>query len=70
MKESTAVDRRFSLKNILESIVDAFIIVFPYFINSDRPASDITCFTDIYLRVKGTEHKLGIRYFVIFEKAD
>ena len=52
------------------SIIGAFIIVFPLFKNSYRPASDMTCFTDIYLRVKRTEHKLGIRYFVICAKAD
>ena len=70
MEKSTAVDRRFSVKKFLDSILDAFIIVFPYFKNSYRPASDMTCSTDIYLRVKRTEHKLGIRYFVICSKAD
>ena len=62
--------KKFSVKKFLNSIVDAFIMVFPYFKNSYRLASDMTCFTDIYLRVKRTEHKLGIRYFVICAKAD
>ena len=69
MEKLTVVDRRFFVKKFLDSITGAFIIVFPYFKNSYRPATDMTCFTDIYVRVK-TEYKLGIRYFVICTKAD
>ena len=58
MEKSTAVSRRFSVKKFWDSI-----IVFPFFKNSYRPASDMTCFTDIYLRVKRAEHKLSIKYF-------
>ena len=70
MEKSMSVDKRFSVKKFLDSIVDALIIVFPYFINSYRPTSDMACFTDINLRVKRTEHELGIRYFIICAKAD
>ena len=70
MEKSTAVDRRFSGKKVLDSMIDAFLIVFPFFRKSCRPASDMTCFTDIYLRVKRTERKLGMRYFIICAKAD
>ena len=50
MEKPTAVDRRFSVKR--DSMIGAFLIVFLFFKNSYRPASDMTCFTDIYLRLK------------------
>ena len=56
-EKSTVVNQRFSLKKFLESMIGAFLIVFPFFKNSYRPASDMTCFNEIYLRVKRTEHK-------------
>ena len=56
-EKSTVVNQGFSLKKFLESMIGAFQIVFPFYKNSYRPASDMTCFTDIYLRVKRTEHK-------------
>ena len=46
-----------------------FLIVLPFFKNSYRPASDMTFLTDIYIKVKTTEHKWGIRCFVICTKA-
>ena len=70
IEKSMVVNRRFSIKKFLDSIIGAFIIVFPFLKNNYKPASDMTCFTDSYLTVKRTEHKWGIRYFVICEKAD
>ena len=57
MEKSTAVDRRFSVNNFLDSMIGAFLMVFPSFKKSCRPASDMTCFTDVYLKVKRKEHK-------------
>ena len=57
MELSTIVDWRFSVKKLLESMTGAFLIVFPFLKNSYTPVSDMTCFIDIYLRVKRTEHK-------------
>ena len=48
----------------------AFLIVFPFFKNSYRPASEMTCFTDIYLRVGRKEHKGDMKHFVICAKAN
>ena len=56
-EKSTVVNREFSLKKFLESMIGAFQIVVPFYKNSYRPTSDMTCFTDIYLRVKRIEHK-------------
>ena len=66
MEKWTAVDWRFSVKKS----IGAFLIVFLFIKNSYRPASDMTYFIDIYLRVKRTEHKGDIRYFIICAKAD
>ena len=54
MEKSTVVNRRFSVKKFLDSMIGAFLMVFPCFKNSYRPVSDMTFFTDIYLRVKRT----------------
>ena len=70
MEKSTALNGRFSVKRFLDFLIDAFLIVFPYFKDSYRPASDVNCFTNIYLRIRRTEHKLRMRYFVICAKAD
>ena len=70
MKKSTTVDKRFSMKKFSDSMIGAFLIVSHFLRKAiDRPASDMTCFTDIYLRVKRTEHKQDIRHFVICAKA-
>ena len=58
------------LKIFCENSIGAFLIVFLFIKNSYRPASDMTYFIDIYLRVKRTEHKGDIRYFIICAKAD
>ena len=49
-QKSTAVNRIFSVKKLLDSMIGAFLIVFPFSKKSCRPASDITCLTDIYLK--------------------
>ena len=45
------------LKKLLDSTIGAFLIVFPFLKNSYTPISDMTCFIDIYLRLKRAEHK-------------
>ena len=55
-QKSTAVDRRFSVKEFLDSMIGAFQIVLPFFKNNYRPAPDMTCFTDVCLRAKSREH--------------
>ena len=50
MEKPMAVTQRFPVKK--DSMIGAFLIVFLFFKNSYRPASDMTCFTDIYLRLK------------------
>ena len=62
MKKSKAVDRRFSVKK--DSMMGAFLLVFLFFKSSYRPASDMACFTEIYLRLE-KQHKWSIRYLVI-----
>ena len=66
IKMSTAVNWRLSVKKLFKSMIDAFLIVFSFLKNSYSPVSDMSCFIDIYLRVKRTKHKWGITYFVIF----
>ena len=66
IKLSTAVNWRLSVKKLLKSMIGAFLIVFPFLKNSYSPVPDMMCFIDIYLRVKRTEHKWGITYFVLF----
>ena len=56
-------------RNFLDPMIVAFLIVLPFFKNSYRPASDMTFLIDIYLRLKRTEHKWDIRFFVICAKA-
>ena len=62
--------QRIFCETLLDSMIGPFLIFLPFFKKSRRPASDMNCFNDIYLRVKRTDHKSGIRYFVISAKAD
>ena len=48
--------RKIFCEKLLDSMIDASL-VFPFLKNSYRPASDMTCFIDMHLRVKRTEHK-------------
>ena len=53
----------FLWKSSNDSMIGALLIVLPFFKNSFRPACDMTCFTDICIKTKWTEHKRGIKYF-------
>ena len=69
MEELTTVVRTCFVRKFLDSMIDAFLIVLPFFKNSNKRASDMTCFIDINLGLRWAEHKWGIRYFVICAKA-
>ena len=43
-EKSTVANRRFSLKKFLEPMIGVSLIVFPFFKNSSKSASDMTCF--------------------------
>ena len=43
-EKSTVANRRFSLKKFLEPMIGVSLIVFPFFENSSKSVSDMTCF--------------------------